>query len=184
MIFDLDGTLADCSHRRHFVEPPKVTAEDCNTRDRYDKCIWCEKQMDMPHAKDCSHIAYWKPDWDSFFREDLIMQDEPIEATLAFFNVMRIAEWDFSFLIHICTGRMEKHRKVTDRWLDEHQIYYRSLMMRKDDDFREDYIVKEEMLEALGGPERILFAVDDRNQTVAMWRRHGITCFQVADGDF
>ena len=30
-----------------------------------------------------------------------------------------------------------------------------------------------------------VFAVfDDRNQVVDMWRSNGLTCFQVADGDF
>ena len=30
-----------------------------------------------------------------------------------------------------------------------------------------------------------VFAVfDDRNQVVDMWRDNGLTCFQVADGDF
>ena len=30
-----------------------------------------------------------------------------------------------------------------------------------------------------------IFAVfDDRNQVVDMWRQNGLTCFQVADGDF
>jgi hypothetical protein len=32
--------------------------------------------------------------------------------------------------------------------------------------------------------ERLVGAFDDRQRVVDMWRRNGITCFQVAPGDF
>lgn len=32
--------------------------------------------------------------------------------------------------------------------------------------------------------ERIAMVFDDRDKVVAMWRRQGLTCLQVAPGDF
>jgi hypothetical protein len=56
--------------------------------------------------------------------------------------------------------------------------------MRKDGDFRADYIVKQEILDAHIPKDRVLFVLDDRQQVVDMWRRNGLMCFQVAEGNF
>ena len=34
------------------------------------------------------------------------------------------------------------------------------------------------------GKDNILGVFDDRNKVVDMWRKNGLTCFQVADGNF
>ena len=34
------------------------------------------------------------------------------------------------------------------------------------------------------GVDNVAMVFDDRNQVVDMWRQNGLTCFQVADGDF
>ena len=34
------------------------------------------------------------------------------------------------------------------------------------------------------GVDTVDMVFDDRNQVVDMWRKNGLTCFQVADGDF
>ena len=55
------------------------------------------------------------------------------------------------------------------------------LIMRQDDDFRHDTIVKGEWLEKRGKPA---LAFEDRNSMVTFYRDKGIRCLQVADGDF
>ena len=32
--------------------------------------------------------------------------------------------------------------------------------------------------------DKFLCVYDDRDKVVAMWRRNGVACFQVAEGDF
>ena len=56
---------------------------------------------------------------------------------------------------------------------------------RSDGDRRPDVVVKKEILYELkkDGWDPWL-CLDDRNAVVAMWRREGVTCLQVADGDF
>jgi hypothetical protein len=57
--------------------------------------------------------------------------------------------------------------------------------MRKEGDVRKDAIVKGEIYEKnINGKYNVLFVLDDRNQMVEMWRGLGLTCLQVADGDF
>jgi hypothetical protein len=57
--------------------------------------------------------------------------------------------------------------------------------MRKYGDYRKDYVVKREIYEQLIAPDYdILCVLDDRNSVVDMWREIGLTCLQVAPGDF
>jgi|TARA_R110000823_G_scaffold205986_1_gene336775 hypothetical protein len=50
-----------------------------------------------------------------------------------------------------------------------------------------DYEIKQGMLDGIlnhVSKENILYAVDDRQQVVDMWRSNGITCLQCAVGNF
>ena len=84
----------------------------------------------------------------------------------------------------ICTGRDGRAEIKTKEWLDNHNIVYDDFYIRKSGDIRKDSIVKREFLEDIITKYNVLFAVDDRDQVVKMWRQSGIPCFQVDYGDF
>ena len=189
IICDIDGTLADCSHRRHFVEPPLVDANSLTVM-RRPVCPHCEKPLKTPHAKNCIETVKsgWKPDWKSFYDEFFVMQDELIAPVWHAVEGL-LGGYGGLLSLKLCTGRMEKHRKITKRWLKDNDILGSleaskdSLMMRADDDHRDDFIVKEEMLMKIG-VENVYCVFDDRKSVCEMWRKHGLTVFQVAEGDF
>lgn len=87
--------------------------------------------------------------------------------------------------IVLMSGRGEDVREGTERWLSAHGVKYDELWMRKAGDTRADDIVKSELFDA---HVRYRFAVrvvlDDRSRVVALWRRLGLTCWQVDYGDF
>ena len=57
--------------------------------------------------------------------------------------------------------------------------------MRPDNDTREDFIVKKELLDKHITPfYSPIVAIDDRSQVVKMWRDNGVNCWQVAEGNF
>lgn len=103
------------------------------------------------------------------------------------------------FLQYICTnipdleiifvsGRMDICAKLTISWIGKHlpgiALNYQ-MFMRETDDYRTDQVVKEEIYRKYIEPYYNVIAVfDDRNKVVKMWRDIGLTCFQVADGDF
>lgn len=88
-------------------------------------------------------------------------------------------------LVLLVSGREDKYREQTISFLDQHRINYEKLMMREAGDFRKDSIVKKEIFDTqIRGFYNIDFVLDDRNQVVAMWRQLGLTCLQVAEGDF
>ena len=104
----------------------------------------------------------------------------PIIDIIRTFKVFRSVE------IILFSGREEKHREITERWLEKYGVECNGLLhMRATDDTRKDSIVKQEMYKkVIEGKYNVLFVLDDRNQVVEMWRGLGLTCLQVAEGDF
>lgn len=109
--------------------------------------------------------------------------NEPITKLL--FTVARDNLRNIIFL----SGRMDKYRNQTEAWLRDNDIPYEKdknpLFMRKTNDSRPDFEVKRELYEKhIKGKFNVLFVLDDRNQVVDLWRSLGLTCLQVAEGEF
>ena len=84
------------------------------------------------------------------------------------------------------SGREDKYKEPTEKFLKKHfpDMSY-ELFMRKTSDSRKDTIIKKEIFfDNINGLYNVKFVLDDRNQVVAGWRSIGLTCLQVADGDF
>lgn len=123
--------------------------------------------------------------------------DSPKKNWPGFFNAMSedtVHEWCKKLIknmrgdniITLCSGRPDNYRAITKTWLETNKVFYDNLYMRPRNDSRKDDLVKEIILdfEILTRYSDVLFAVDDRNQVVEMWRKRGITCLQCAPGDF
>lgn len=109
-----------------------------------------------------------------------IGEDIPNEPIVKLLNLLRESN-----RIILMSGRPDSSRTDTMNWLKQHDIHYDSLFMRKTDDKRKDSIVKQELFdEFVRSQYRVRFVLDDRNQVVEMWRDLGLTCLQVAPGDF
>jgi hypothetical protein len=112
--------------------------------------------------------------------EDLL--NNPIANILKVYNNQNL----FPVELVLVSGREDKYRDITEKWLTKHGItHYKGLYMRKTGDFRKDTIVKKELYEKyIKGKYDVLFVLDDRDQVVRMWRDEGLTCLQVAYGNF
>ena len=88
--------------------------------------------------------------------------------------------------IFLVSGREDKYREPTERFLEKFAVPYDSLFMRKTNDFRKDSIVKREIFDAeIAGKYFVDFVLDDRDQVVDMWRKDlKLVCFQVNYGRF
>lgn len=92
---------------------------------------------------------------------------------------------DIGMKVLLCSGRDAKYRKLTEAFLQRHAIPYDALFMRRTRDFRKDAVMKTEVYNAeIRDKYDVLFVLDDRDQVVKMWRGLGLTCLQVAPGDF
>lgn len=103
-------------------------------------------------------------------------------------NILKVYAHQTLFPVEliIMTGREEKYRKVTEEWLQKNDItHYKNLFMRRNNDYRKDFLVKKEIYEEkIKEKYEILFVLEDRDQVVKMWREEGLTCLQVAYGSF
>lgn len=85
------------------------------------------------------------------------------------------------------SGREDSCRDDTVEWLSRYGWGKESydLFMRKTGDHRPDYIIKYQIFdEHIRENYDIACALDDRDQVVKMWRSMGLTCLQVAEGNF
>jgi hypothetical protein len=83
------------------------------------------------------------------------------------------------------SGREDICKDLTETWLKTHGLFVGPLFMRKTGDRRKDNIVKRELFDSyIKDKYYVEFVLDDRSQVVAMWRDLGLTCLQVAPGDF
>lgn len=119
------------------------------------------------------------------FDWDMVIHDEVNEAVKAIFVAFASQGW---YRPVFMTGRMERARPDTLRWLYRHITRSNEieLYMREDDDFREDYVLKEELYREHIAPRyNVVIAFDDRQQVVDMYRdKCGLTVAQVAPGRF
>lgn len=135
IICDIDGTIADLSHRLHFIKNGKR-------------------------------------DWGNFFAN--VGMDKPYWDTV---NLIRALNENYEVLF--VSGRPEKTRVATERWMIEEGVWGSPIIfMRKDDDHRSDTIVKSEILDNLLMRYEIVGVIDDRPSVVKMWRDRGLTCYQ------
>lgn len=119
-------------------------------------------------------------DWDGFFKN--IHSDIPNAPIVMLYKTLAK---DNHHKMIIVSGRPDKYQEDSIKWLNENNIVYDYLYMRKNGDRRPDYLIKEEVLEKIISQGfEVILSVDDRDSVVQMWRKHGITCLQCADGDF
>lgn len=85
----------------------------------------------------------------------------------------------------LLSGRQSEFREHTEWWLKANGVYYDELWMRAKGDRRPDDVVKAELFDAhVRDRYDVRFVLDDRDRVVALWRRMGLKCWQVAYGNF
>lgn len=120
-----------------------------------------------------------KINWKIFFAPENIAMDKPNTPVMSAFHGFKRQGFD----VVIFSGRDEISRDETIAWLDGYDIEPDALKMRPRGSFTPDDILKKQWLDELG-VDRVFCVFDDRDKVVKMWRDNGLTCFQVAPGNF
>lgn len=96
-----------------------------------------------------------------------------------------VNEYDNYGVVIVMSGRDASCRAITEKWLNDNNIVWDTLLMRDEGDMRKDSIVKRELFDTyIAGHYFIEYVLDDRQQVVDMWRDMGLKCLQVAPGNF
>lgn len=154
IIFDLDGTLADCRHRRHFIE--KDGANKPNWDAFYEAC---DKDEPIQPVLDAFiHLTQGEP-----FNHDVQIWSGRSES---------VKEKTLNWLINL-TG-----------YCADKMYWKRRLKMRPVGDYTPDDQLKERWLDqAIENGDKIEFVFDDRPKVVRMWRRRGVFVFNCNQTD-
>lgn len=181
IIFNLDGTLADCEHRRHFVDPLKdhpdyyrPPCKSCNDGSHH--------KIDVQLHKETGER--WKPDWKAF--DEACDKDKPILPVIEIMDNFFRSEMDFQ----IWSERCESVREKTLDWLIKNisclKVYHKYgelnpiLKMRPIGDTTPDDVLKERWydLHNVQNPRKnIEFVFEDSPKVIRMWQRRGIFVF-------
>src|SRR5262245_38659953 len=118
---------------------------------------------------DCRHrlplILEQEPkDWDKFF--ELCPLDKPILPLVRVLQSLAIKD----HTIEIWSGRPERTRYATEDWCRRHGIFFDALLLREDDDRRNDDALKMEWLDRLHETEWPDCVFEDRSRIVHAWR--------------
>ena len=120
-----------------------------------------------------------KMDWSIFFDPDMVDLDDPNTPVITMANLL-----SSQYRIWILSGRSDVTQQATLDWLRKHNVMFDHLQMRPQDLlYLPDNDLKQSWLDAIG-KDNVAMVFDDRQQVVDMWRKNGLTTFQVADGDF
>ena len=130
--------------------------------------------------------ANGKMDWDVFFADKLVELDEPNQPVID--TCIALAE---KYNVAIFSGRSEATKPTTIKWLKKHGVSFDILKMRPTNHpwkFMPDDKLKQHWLDDLFPIDSkrldIVCVFDDRDKVVDMWRKNGLTCMQVAPGNF
>lgn len=121
-----------------------------------------------------------KVDWNAYFEAcDKDLPNIPVIQTVK-------ALKSTGYNIHIFSARGDIVREKTLQWLKDHTVPYDKLTLRKMDSYTPDEELKKQwLIKFYPNYKADIFCVfDDRDKVVNMWRSLGLTCFQVAEGDF
>ena len=150
IVFDIDGVLADCSHRLHYIQKP--------IKD-YDKFYSDEEIIKDRLIWDITDIIIALGNFD-----DYTGVNEEDETRFIFVSgrnrkcLNSTARW------------LERNLNI---FIDKDNLF-----LHPENDYRPAHEVKESLIEKHIGFENILFAFDDDDKVNDMYKKHGVICYK------
>ena len=148
VIFDVDGTIADCEHRLHHIQK----TDPAGKRQK--------RRFDLFEAE----IPY----------------DQPIMEVV---NIYKRMVADPNVAVVLLTGRNEKSRDLTEKWLSDHDLdgydglYMKPRKQATIPDTKQKKAQYAQIVEDFGMEASMVF--EDRGRVVTMWREMGVFCVDV-----
>ena len=103
------------------------------------KYVICDIDGTVADNNHRQHLLGKSRNWEAFFNE--MENDQPINNVLE----MVKKKYEDGFQIIFLTGRPERYRSITKKWLEKYIYFEFCLVMRKDNDTRNKVLVKKEL---------------------------------------
>ena len=127
------------------------------------KVILCDIDGTVANNDHRQHLLGNYKDWNKFF--DQMHLDEPINRTIALIKELHNEKKEVIFL----TGRPERYREKTIKWLKKYFKFHINLYMRKDGDTRDKLTVKKEIFDLNFSDSDIETIIDNDKELIEMW---------------
>lgn len=115
-----------------------------------------------------------------FYEYERVGNDEVIEVIAEM-----VRRYCVDHTIIVMSGRDDSCERATRVWLNDNNIPFDAIYMRRTGDKRKDTIVKIELFDKhVRDNYNVQFVLDDRASVVEAWRSIGLRVLQVAPGDF
>ena len=123
-------------------------------------------------------------DWDGFHSR--LSEDEPNPSVFYMLQTL-LSNTDVDVLL--VTGRPETYRPQTQAWLSKHGLCFSFLLMRPENNYQPDNVIKLKLVEEFFGTfeealESVHFVLEDRDGMVEAYRNKGFSCWQVSEGKY
>lgn len=158
VITDLDGTVANCWHRLHLI------------------CDIDENGNTIQRENISSQI------WEKFNRGCL--KDEPIEPVIKLLRSMHA----HGYKIAVCSSRSSVAISETEEWwfknvgipvVGGYHLRPANNNYISDVELKREWAIRNKAI-----IDNTLFVLEDRTAVVKMWRKLGLMCLQVTNGDY
>ena len=182
VIWDLDGTVADLTHRIPWI----TVGGPCPSCDGKGKIDVPNDKFDGLNSETCviceGTTKLLKKNYYAFYSDELVIADPPIDITVRW---LKACHPDFHIVI--VSGRSpENCEDSTLAWLEKHDIKFDHILMRRANihgpDHEEKQLILDMILKVIP-KEDIAFVVDDRPSVVEMWKKNGLKVFPVRGRD-
>lgn len=140
-------------------------------------CVICDVDGTIADGTERQKWLANKPkNWKAYFAG--MKDDKPIHPV-----INTIKSLSSNYYIFIVSARPLDYEQETKDWLAKHHVPYERIYMRPKGDYRDDTIVKSEILDQIieeGFYPVMVF--DDRKKVVDMWISRGIFVMDVSQG--
>ena len=127
------------------------------------KIVLCDIDGTIANNDHRQHYLEGKKDWDGFF--SALINDEPIYKIINQINELHSAGKKIIFF----TGRPEKYKNLTIKWLSQYFDFKIEIIMRKNNDRNNKLFTKKEMFTSRFKSQDIFCFFENDESLISLW---------------
>jgi len=133
----------------------------------------CDHRHRLHHICNKEGFRLAHPNWSAY--NEALINDSVNEQVRVIAGLLK----DAGRGIILLTGRMNEYWGITLDWLILYEIRFDMLIMREDDDFRQDYLFKKDVYEqTIQDIYNVELVLEDKESCVNMWKDAGLFVLQ------
>jgi len=129
------------------------------------KIVICDIDGTIANNDHRQHFLEGKKDWDGFFSE--LLRDKPIYSIIEKVKNLHSDGKNIAFI----TGRPDRYRAETVKWLNLYFEFEYLLLMRKNNDKRNKLMIKKELFENNFSTSEIVCCFENDRELIKLWKQ-------------